>query len=126
MKRIASKFTKSHLIWLVSIALLFNLDMGVENSLTTSLRYFKQTELALSASAKNRKSSHFVRAFYRQTTTYISFGSSFNLRISNQTEVSALKQKISENHLLSTSPKFGHLHRKISAIADDDHSFLIG
>ena len=127
MKLLATTSTKTHLIWLVSFGLIVSLGIGTEITSIAPLRYFKQTELPLSTlDRKFRKASCFVKVYFRQPATYCLFGSSFYSQISHHAKQAVLKQNISEDHLISTLPKIGHVHGNTSLNTDEDHSFLKG
>jgi hypothetical protein len=127
MKLLAAKSTKTHLIWLVSFTLILSIGISGESGSTAPLRYFKQTELTLTTSDhKVRKSSAFLKVFFRRPVSPYSFGPAFSLLISHQTQASTLKQKMSEEHLISLLPKIGLVHGKITENADEDNSFLKG
>jgi hypothetical protein len=127
MKMLAAKSTKKHLIWLVSFALILSLGISAESGSTAPLRYFKQTELTLTTSDhKAGKASAFLKVFFRRPVSPYSFCLAFSLLISHQTQEASLKQKVSEEHLISLLPKIGLVHGKITENTDEDHSFLNG
>lgn len=127
MKQLAAKSTKTHLIWLVSIALIVNLGMGAENGATVSLRHLKQTELRLTSSDQNvANGSRFLTPSFPKPAPYFTFGTSFYSIIHHQTQEVTLKQKLSEAHSISFFPKIGRAYNKVALCADNDHASLKG
>jgi hypothetical protein len=127
MKALQVKSRKTHLIWLVSIALLFSPGMGdAGNGSTIHLRHLKQTELTLTTQYQ-RSDKKSLSAFSESISKHaISFSGNlfFLTRISRHTQVAALKWKISGNHILSPLIKIAHA--KIAQNDDDDLSLLKG
>jgi hypothetical protein len=126
MKAFPDKSSKSYLVWLVSLTLLFSLGMGAVSGSTAPLRNLKQTEQILSSDQKVIKGIHFLTLFLTKHTSPFIYHSSFCSLISWHTHAAILKLKISDQHLISPTPKIGHLQSKISQSTDEDSSILKG
>lgn len=127
MKQLAAKSTKTDLIWLVSIALIFSLGMGAENGATVSLRHLKQTELRLTSPDQNvANGSRFLTPSFAKPASYFTIDNSFYSYILHQTQEVTLKQKLSETHSISYFPKIGRACNKIALSTDNDHASLKG
>jgi len=127
MNTFADKTRKTHLIWLVSLAMLFSPGVGDSgNCPTVKLHYSKQSELTLKPYDQKSSKKTFSAYTVFSAKHIIGFTGdlSFRTRILLHTQISALKLKKSREHLVSPSIKTKHL-RFVAAMYNDENPSLL-